>query len=118
MLQLIQSLQNLVPFFLNLPHYQQFEQIRKIAEITSYNFYILLKDTIRSLVINHKYFFIFYYFLFTSKKCNLFFITKDVNFGFYFSGNLGMLKTFSFQRQTGKPWLLQCIMYNFFKLFL
>jgi serine/threonine protein kinase len=31
-------------------------QIRKIAEITSYNFYILLKDTIKSLVINHKYF--------------------------------------------------------------
>ena len=31
-------------------------QIRKIAEITSYNFYILLKDTIKSLVINHKFF--------------------------------------------------------------
>ena len=31
-------------------------QIRKIAEITSYNFYILLKDTIKSLVINYKYF--------------------------------------------------------------
>ena len=43
-------------------------QIRKIAEITSYNFYILLKDTIKSLVINHKIFLLFYFFLFTSKN--------------------------------------------------
>jgi hypothetical protein len=78
-----------------------FVQIRKIAEITSYNFYILLKDTIKSLVINHKYFFRFFIFLVTSKKCNLFFITKDVNIGFYFNGNLGMLKKHSLFR--GKP---------------
>jgi hypothetical protein len=39
-------------------------QIRKIAEITSYNFYILLKDTIRSLVINYKYFFSFLFFIY------------------------------------------------------
>ena len=37
-------------------------QIRKIAEITSYNFYILLKDTIKSLVINHKYLYSFFSF--------------------------------------------------------
>jgi hypothetical protein len=43
-------------------------QIRKIAEITSYNFYILLKDTIKSLVINHKYLYSFFSFLFTSKN--------------------------------------------------
>ena len=39
-----------------------YSQIRKIAEITSYNFYILLKDTIKSLVINHKIFLLFYFF--------------------------------------------------------
>jgi hypothetical protein len=37
-------------------------QMRKIAEITSYNFYILLKDTIKSLVINHKYLYSFFSF--------------------------------------------------------
>jgi hypothetical protein len=39
-----------------------FHQMRKIAEITSYNFYILLKDTIKSLVINHKYLYSFFSF--------------------------------------------------------
>ncbi len=61
-------------------------QIRKIAEITSYNFYIFLKDTIKSLFINHKYFSRFF----------IFFITKDLNIVFYFKGNLGMLKNIFF----------------------
>jgi hypothetical protein len=41
---------------------QNINQIRKIAEITSYNFYILLKDTIKSLVINHKFLYSFFSF--------------------------------------------------------
>jgi hypothetical protein len=52
------------------------DQIRKIAEITSYNFYILLKDTIKSLVINHKFFCFFYFFLFTSKNVIWFLLQK------------------------------------------
>jgi hypothetical protein len=53
-----------------------FIQIRKIAEITSYNFYILLKDTIKSLVINHKYLYSFFSFLFTSKNVICFLLQK------------------------------------------
>ena len=95
-----------------------FVQIRKIAEITSYNFYILLKDTIKSLVINHKYFFRFFIFLVTSKKCNLFFITKDVNIGFYFKGNLGMLKNILFSEANLKTLVPTLYYINFFKPFL
>ena len=51
-------------------------QIRKIAEITSYNFYILLKDTIRSLVINHKYFFSFFIFYLHLKNAICFLLQK------------------------------------------
>ena len=83
-------------------------QIRKIAEITSYNFYILLKDTIKSLVINHKYLYNFF----------SFFITKDVNIGFYFNGNLGMLKNILFSEANLKILVPTLYYINFFKPFL
>jgi hypothetical protein len=81
------------------------KQIRKIAEITSYNFYIFLKDTIKSLVINHKYF-------------SRFFITKDINIGFYFKGNLGILKNILFSEANLKTLVPTLYYINFFKRFL
>jgi hypothetical protein len=51
-------------------------QIRKIAEIKSYNFYILLKDIIKFLVINYKYLYSFLVFLFISKNVICFLLQK------------------------------------------